>query len=215
MTDKQVFPRLDLVGWYATGDSMDAQDLSINQEIMAMNESPCILLLDTTIDPLRKNLPVTLYETEVHILDGAPTSTLVTADYSIETSDAERIGVDQVAKISVHGDSGTDQLTAHLSGVHSAIKMLHERVAAIQMVVQEMDQGKQPFDHALVRKISCLVHSLPAMDRPEFKEEYAREVNDALMNIQLALVTKGEISLLNMQLEGQAELGNESCSHDC
>lgn len=86
--DKQVFPKLDLVGWYATGESIDAADLSINQEIMAMNESPCILLLDTSIDPLRKNLPVTLYETEVHVLDGAPVSTLVTATYSIETSDA-------------------------------------------------------------------------------------------------------------------------------
>ena len=189
--DKQVFPRLDLVGFYSTGASIDAIDLSINQEIMALNESPCILLLDTNIDPLRKNLPVTLYETEVHVLEGAPVSTLVSASYSIETSDAERIGVDQVAKISVYGDSGCDQLTSHLSGIHSAIKMLHERVAAIQRLVRAMDGGQQPFDHALVRKISSLVHSLPAMDSPEFKEEYAREVNDALMATQLALVTKG------------------------
>lgn len=99
--------------------------------------------------------------------------------------------MDQVAKISVHGDSGVDQLTAHLSGVHSAIKMLHERVAAIQRLVQAMDQGALPFDHALLRKISSLVHSLPAMEDPDFKEEYAREVNDALMTMQLALVTKG------------------------
>lgn len=103
---------------------------------MALNESPCILLLDTTINPLRKNLPVTLYETEVHVLDAAPVSTLVSASYAMETSDAERIGVDQVAKISVYGDSGSDQLASHLSGIHLATKMLHERVAAIQRLVQ-------------------------------------------------------------------------------
>ena len=32
-------------------------------QIMELNESPIFLLLDTTVDPARKDLPVTLYET--------------------------------------------------------------------------------------------------------------------------------------------------------
>ena len=36
---------------------------------------------------------------ELHVVAGAPTQQFVRAAYSIETSDAERVGVDQVAKI--------------------------------------------------------------------------------------------------------------------
>jgi COP9 signalosome complex subunit 6 len=53
----------------------------------------------------------------------------------MQTSDAERIGVDQVAKLSASGRAtGSQQLTNHLSGLHSALKMLMQRVALVLQV---------------------------------------------------------------------------------
>lgn len=189
---KQVFPKLDLVGWYTTGSSIGEHDMSINQTLMELNESPILMLLDTKVDATRKDLPVMLFETEMHVVDGSPVHTFAKAAYSMETSDAERIGVDQVAKILPSGKaSGSEQLTAHLLGLHSAIKMLNARVKLVQQVVQRMHSGQLPFHHSLVRKISSLVTSLPAMDSSEFTKAYLNDFNDTLLAIYLASMTKG------------------------
>lgn len=51
--------------------------------------------------------------------------------------------------------------------------------------------GEIPFHHGLVRKISSLVHSLPAMDSPDFNKDYLTDYNDTLLAIYLASMTKG------------------------
>lgn len=78
----------------------------------------------------------------------------------------------------------------HLVGLHSAIKMLAARVRLIQQLVQKMQSGELPFHHALARKVSSLLHSLPAMDSPEFSTEYLTDYNDTLLAIYLASMTK-------------------------
>ncbi len=107
--DKMVFPKLDLVGWYATGEEITDADVAVNQKIMEYNESPVMLLLNTRIDLTRKDLPITLYETEMHVVDGCPVHQFVQSEYTVETSDAERIGVDQVAKILPSGSASSSE----------------------------------------------------------------------------------------------------------
>lgn len=48
-----------------------------------------------------------------------------------------------------------------------------------------------PFHHGLARKISNLVASLPAMDSPDFTNDYLNDYNDTLLTIYLACMTKG------------------------
>lgn len=189
---KMVFPKLDLVGWYATGEEITDADVAVNQKIMEYNESPVMLLLNTRIDLTRKDLPITLYETEMHVVDGCPVHQFVQSEYTVETSDAERIGVDQVAKILPSGSaSSSEQLTVHLLGLHSAIKMLNVRVKAIQELVEQMQSGEVPFNHSIVRKISSLMHSMPAMDSAEFQRDYLTDYNDTLLAVYLGTMTKG------------------------
>ncbi|KAF5827947.1 maintenance of mitochondrial structure and function-domain-containing protein [Dunaliella salina] len=188
---KQVFPRLDVMGWYATGESLQPQHMEVNKVIMAINESPVFLLLNPKVDLARKDLPVSLYETE-HVFEGTHKQTFVKSSYTVETSDAERIGVDQVAKITSTGKAtGSEQLSAHLSGLHSAIKMLVQRVRLVQEVVSNMRLGSLPYHDALLRKVSSLVASLPTMDTEQFHSDYLMELNDALLCLALATMTRG------------------------
>lgn len=84
-------------------------------QIMELNESPVLLLLDTAgaaaaAASAGGDLPVALYETELHVVEGAPSFTFVRAAFAVATSEAERIGVDQVAKLLPSGaTAGTDQ----------------------------------------------------------------------------------------------------------
>jgi len=193
---KQVFPKLDVVGWYATGEELLPEDMEVNRALAALNESPCFLLLNPRVDPARKELPVTLHETELHVVEGAPTPVFVRAHYTVETSDAERIGVDQVAKITASGRaSGAEQLSAHLSGLHSALKMLLQRTRLVEGLVGRTRAGTEAPHPALLRKVHSLVSSLPAMDTPAFTQQLHTEHNDALLVLLLATMTKGVSSV--------------------
>lgn len=189
---KQVFPKLDVMGWYATGDDLVDQHMLLHRKVMELNESPIFLLLNPKLDNTRKDIPVSLYETELHVVDGAPSFFFVRASYCIETSDAERIGVDHVAKILPSGkSSGSEQLTAHLMSMHSAIKMLNTRVKIIAKVMEDMATGKIPFQHSLVRKVAALTQNLPAASSEAFTKDFLMEYNDALLAVQLSVMTKG------------------------
>lgn len=189
---KQVFKDLEVVGWYATGSAVQPSDMATHRRISEINESPAFLLLDPCADYSRRELPVVLYESELHSVDGVPTWVFVTSKYALETSEAERIGVDQVVKILPSGKaSSSDQLTAHLSSMHSAIKMLAVRIRMVQQLVQGISNGSVPYDHSLLRQVSALVSSLPAADTPEFRREATVEHADTLMTVLLASITRG------------------------
>lgn len=188
----QVFPKLYVVGWYATGSAMLDEYLQMHRKAVENNESPVFLLFDPVVDPLRKELPVKLFETELHVVDGAPSFTFVAAHYTMETSDAERIGVDQVAKIFPSGHaSGSEQLTAHFLTMHTAIKMLNSRVRALHQVLAKVQSGEVPFNHSLLRQVSSLVSSLPALDTQPFHKDFMTEYNDTLLTIYLSSMTNG------------------------
>lgn len=81
---------------------------------MELNESPVFLLLDPTTrggtSAARDELPVSLFESELHVVEGNPSFTFVQTSYTIATEEAERIGVDQVSKLLPSGNAaGTDQ----------------------------------------------------------------------------------------------------------
>eukprot|EP00878_Enallax_costatus_P025408 GHUV01027183.1.p1 GENE.GHUV01027183.1~~GHUV01027183.1.p1 ORF type:complete len:259 (+),score=53.43 GHUV01027183.1:163-939(+) len=168
---KTVFPQQDIVGWYSTGRAVDDRHLAVHRKVIEFNESPVFLLLDPVIDHSRKDLPLGVFETENHVIDGVLQTVFVKANYSMETSDAERIGVDQVAKILPSGKAtGSEQLTAHLAGLHSAIKMLAGKLTVIKQQLDLVAEGKAPFPHAMMRQINSLVCSLPALDNQQFRK---------------------------------------------
>lgn len=194
---KQVFKTLDVVGWYATGPGVTEAHLQCHRKLSEVVEGPVFLMLDTAVDHTRKDLPVSLYETELHLSpdSGAPGMVFVRAAYSIETSDAERIGVDQVARILPSGKAtGSEQLSAQLVSIHSAIKMLAERLRVIHGAMGRLGtEGAEgaAYPHSLVRKLSSLINGLPACDTDGFNREYLVEYSDTLLTLYLAAMTRG------------------------
>ena len=75
--------------------------------------------------------------------------------FSLATEEAERIGVDHVARVSTVGssssgtadgsDTGPSLVSDHLSAQYSAIKMLHSRVKLIMDYVKAVDDGNYVF----------------------------------------------------------------------
>ncbi|KAJ8310811.1 hypothetical protein KUTeg_012676 [Tegillarca granosa] len=77
-----VFSEMDFLGWYTTGGNPNTSDINVH-----------------------KQLPVSMYESVIDLVNGEATMLLVELQYTLATEEAERIGVDHVARVSI-ADSG-------------------------------------------------------------------------------------------------------------
>ena len=95
---KQVFSEMDFLGWYTTGDQPTAADIHVQKQICEINESPVFLKLN----PVARNsdLPVSVYESVIDLVNGETKMLFVQLPYVLATEEAERIGVDHVARVS-------------------------------------------------------------------------------------------------------------------
>lgn len=93
---------MDFLGWYTTGGAPTESDIHVHRQICEINESPVILKLN----PFTRNsdLPITMYESVIDLVNGEATMLFVELSYTLATEEAERIGVDHVARMS-SGDS--------------------------------------------------------------------------------------------------------------
>ncbi|KAG2275026.1 hypothetical protein Bca52824_057581 [Brassica carinata] len=187
---KKVFPDFYVLGWYSTGSDAEESDMLIHKALMDINESPVYVLLNPAINHAQKDLPVTIYESELHVIDGIPLLIFAHTSYTIETVEAERISVDHVAHLKPSdGGSAATQLAAHLTGIHSAIKMLNSRIRVLHQYLAAMEKGDIPCENSLLRQVSSLLRRLPAMESERFHDNFLMEYNDKLLVTYLAMIT--------------------------
>ncbi|KAH9611847.1 hypothetical protein KSS87_019526 [Heliosperma pusillum] len=193
---KKVFPNFYILGWYSTGTEAQESDMLIHKALMDINESPVYVLLNPSINHGQKDLPVTIYESELHVIDNIPQLIFVRSSYNIETVEAERISVDHVAHLKPSdGGSAATQLAAHLTGIHSAIKMLNSRIRVLHQYLLAMEKGEIPCENALMRQVSSLVRRLPAIESSKFQDDFLMEYNDTLLVTYLAMLTNSSSAM--------------------
>ncbi|XP_015929153.1 COP9 signalosome complex subunit 6 [Parasteatoda tepidariorum] len=186
---KQVFSDLDFLGWYTTGDSVNESDIKVHKQICEINESPVFLKLN----PVGRHteLPVVMYESVIDLVNGEATMLFVELSYTLATEEAERIGLDHMARMSTN-ESGESSLVAEqLQAQHSAIKMLHSRVHLILDYVRAVKDGRAAPNHEILREAYSLCHRLPVVSSDFFKEEYFNQCNDVGLMTYLGTLTKG------------------------
>lgn len=185
---KQVFSDLDFLGWYTTGGPPNESDIKVHKQICEINESPILLKMN----PLAKttDLPVTLFESVIDLVNGEATMLLVELSYTLATEEAERIGVDHVARMST-SDIEASTVAEHLIGQHNAVKMLYNRVQLVLQYIKAVEAGELPKNHEVLREAYSLCHRLPVTNTPRFKEEFYNQCNDVSLMTYLGTITKG------------------------
>ncbi|KAJ8978901.1 hypothetical protein NQ317_008880 [Molorchus minor] len=187
---KQVFSDMDFIGWYTTGDAPSQTDIKVHKQICEIYESPILLKLNP-YDKNIEHLPVNLYESVIDLVSGEATMLFVPLAYTLATEEAERIGVDHVARMSSN-DSGESSLVAeHLTAQHSAIKMLHSRVRLVLEYMKAVQNGQLPRNHEILREAYSLCHRLPVIQGPRFRQDFYNQCNDVGLMTYLGTLTKG------------------------
>nr|XP_023024626.1 COP9 signalosome complex subunit 6 [Leptinotarsa decemlineata] len=187
---KQVFSEMDFLGWYTTGDTPNISDVKVHKQISDIIESPIMLKLNP-YDKNIEHLPVNLYESVIDLVSGEATMLFVPLTYTLATEEAERIGVDHVARMS-STDSGESSLVAeHLTAQYSAIKMLHSRVKLVLEYMKAVQDGQLPRNHEILREAYSLCHRLPVVDGKRFRQDFYNQCNDVGLMTYLGALTKG------------------------
>lgn len=187
---KQVFSDLDFLGWYTTGESPTEGDIGVHKQVCGINESPVFLKLNP--QARHTELPLAMYESVIDLVDGQATMLFVELPYTLATEEAERIGLDHMARMSAAGESGESSLVAqHLQAQHSAIKMLHSRVRLVLEYVRAVAGGTLPPSHEVMRDAFGLCHRLPVLHTRNFQADFYNQCNDVGLMTYLGTLTKG------------------------
>ncbi|WVQ81454.1 hypothetical protein IAT38_003578 [Cryptococcus sp. DSM 104549] len=208
---KQVFPTLEVVGWYSVGDEPTADDVALHEQFTSTIDTPIFLLFHPTIVPGTQSLPLTVYESAVPS-DGAEASEegkFVKIEYGIETGEAERIAVDGVARGGMGGEGEEGTAVAHLTTQRNAIKMLYDRIDILLQYVSGVINSSTKPDHTILRQISALVATLPVMDAQQFQEELSTEYSDVQLSAYLTTLTK-QLSALSDYADKHGSIHSQS-----
>lgn len=192
MQFKEVFPNLDLLGWYTTGAAVTDGHMAVHKQMMRVNESPLFLLLDPAPKSTARELPLSVFESVVEIKDDKQTTAFVNTGYGLATEEAERIGIDHVAKVSGStGPTTSSEVTLHLSTHRSAMEMMRERIVIIRNYLQAVETGEIPRNHQILREIAGLCSRLPIGSDSTAGTKFLKNTNDALLISYMAMMTKG------------------------
>jgi len=191
---KQVFSDMDFLGWYSTGDQPSQVDIAVHRQITEINESPLFLQMSPG-QQSSTDLPVSLYESVIDMINGSARMLFVKLPYTLATEEAERIGLDHVARIAGSNDQVSSRAGDHLLAQHSAIKMLASRVRLVLEYVKAVDRGELEHNHEIMRQIRALSHRLPVLESGRFKPEFYTQCNDVALMALLGTIMKSANNL--------------------
>lgn len=207
---KQVFSDLDFIGWYTTGENPTENEIKIHKQICELSECPIMLQLNP-LCRTTESLPVKLFESLIDNVQGESTMLFVPLTYTLATEEAERIGVDHVARMSTNEAGENSVVAEHLTAQHSAIKMLHSRVKLVLQYIKAVENGELEPNQEILREAYAMSHRLPVVQGVDFQQEFYAQSNDVALITYLGALTKGcnemnhfvnKVNLLNEKQEG-------------
>jgi len=186
---KQVFSEMEFLGWYSNGENPAEDDIFVHKQVCEINESPLFLQLNPT-SGRPSDLPICVFESVIDIVGGETRMLFVKLGYTLATEEAERIGLDHVARISTGSNESQSRVSEHLLVQHSAIKMLASRVALIRDYVKAVEAGELTLNHDIIREAQSLAARLPVLQADLFQPQFYNQCNDAALMTLMGSVQK-------------------------
>lgn len=200
-----VYPQYELLGWYTSGSEILPEHLKIHQSFTALNEAPLFLLMNNNPSHEAKQLPVSIYEAEMHTVDDVPTQIFVDMPFKLVTAVAERVAVDQVTKLSSTG--GQSSLELQNQSMTTALGTFQSKLQELTQVLQAMKDGRIPVDQDLLRRVSKISRQLPQPDSPHTHTSIGapgasrtleNDLNECLMTSYLSVLTHNANALADI-----------------
>jgi COP9 signalosome complex subunit 6 len=202
---KQVFPDLDMIGWYSTALQIDASEqanieISLHKKISEFIVNPIYVKLypnSRDNDPkISGSLPLKIYEPVIEMNGTDEHLNLIEVGWTVVTDDVEIIGLEHNSKVT-HIDRAPSAAVDYLKLQHSAVKMLKDRIKVIAKFVKDVQSGVLPYHEEPMADIIRLTQRFPLMSSDEYTRAYNMQCNDVALNTYLGILTKGSMCKMN------------------
>ena len=104
----EAYANYECLGWYSSGAEILPYDSVLHTQFKKYNERPLFVLMNPSLvsDGMR-DLPLTIYEEVIHVVNDKTTSEFVKTAYVVQADEAERITVTYCAKVVNQEESGS------------------------------------------------------------------------------------------------------------
>ncbi|KAG7269013.1 hypothetical protein CRUP_010727 [Coryphaenoides rupestris] len=145
---KQVFKEMEFLGWYTTGGPPDQSDIHIHKQVCEIIESPLFLKLN----PMTKHTDATMLFAEL--------------TYTLATEEAERIGVDHVARMTATGtgENSTGEVPFNHEILREANALCH-RLPVLSTIMFKTDFYDQCNDVGLMAYLGTITKTCNSMNQ--------------------------------------------------
>jgi len=190
----KISPKEIIVGWYATGPSINEASVMIHEFYWReMNHSPIHLTVDTQLT--NNSLQIKAYvSSNITFGDKPVGSQFLAIPLETQTLDAEKIGVDLLLK----GEASrtTNELLSDVESIESSIQKLQQMLVVIQQYVDNVLAGKEVGDAAIGRHLlNSVTSTLPQLTPAGLESMFSGSLQDLLLVVYLANLTRTQLAL--------------------
>jgi len=185
---QRVNPKEVIVGWYSTSTSVGASDALIHDFYAREVTNPVYLTVDTTFEDGEANIKVYV-STPLTLGDHQLAAQFHEIPLDMRMVEAERVGFD-VLKNSI-----VDKLPDDLETMEASMLRLQNMVNSVFKYVEDVVGGRVPPDNTIGRYLADTVGSIPKIAPDAFDKLFNDSVQDLLLVLYLANLTRAQLSL--------------------
>eukprot|EP01029_Cantina_marsupialis_P021520 TRINITY_DN516103_c0_g1_i1.p1 TRINITY_DN516103_c0_g1~~TRINITY_DN516103_c0_g1_i1.p1 ORF type:complete len:301 (+),score=80.68 TRINITY_DN516103_c0_g1_i1:114-905(+) len=180
----QVYPDWELVGWYCVSNE-DPNNLpiahNIQKQLLTINESAILIVMKGEGD-----YGVSAFEHEFKEIDGVRHFGFNGGiEIKVDSTDAERITVNQITNITNHSTS-----TPFIDSAANACQRLSEQIGQVIGFLEGVKEGKITPKPGQLRDLAKFASSLSVANMKQYDEKFNQETEDGILTNSLAMAAK-------------------------
>eukprot|EP00794_Sanderia_malayensis_P009539 gene9539-10526_t len=190
---KKACPGDDIVGWYATCEDVNEQSVLIHEYYTRVTSSPIHLTVDTMLKSGR--MAIKSYTSSPMGVPGGTIGSIFTpVPCEITCYGPEGVAIDTFIK-SKGGSKKPVALLSSIQHIAKSTDKLIEKLGQITEYVNDVLDGKTQANNEIGRHLMEVVNAVPEMDPDQLEKMLNCNMQDLLMVMYLASLTKTQLSM--------------------
>lgn len=177
-----------IVGWYSTGSALTGSDALIQDFFGREIANPIHLMVDCLLNNDEMSIKAFTSNT-LTVGDQQLGAQFQQVQLDMRMIEAERVGLELLQK------SVTEKLPTDIEGLQGSMEKLEKVITAAWTYVDDVVEGRRKANNDIGRYLADTVAGVPKMTSDEFDQLFNDSVQDVLLVMYLANLTRAQLSL--------------------
>lgn len=192
---QRVNPKEVIIGWYATGNEITEHSVLIHEFYSSETENPIHLCVDTACSDASSGVnTMCLVSESMGVPDGTIGTLFTPVECEVLTHSPERVALEVLGR-GISSSQRTVSLVGDIEHVSEATDALQVKLAQVSTYVKKVLNGEVAGDPKIGRFLLDTVSAVPKVDPAKFEKMFNNTLQDLLMVVYLANLTKTQVVL--------------------